>query len=141
MILIFVLYFFILWFLWDWYNFLFIRQRNFHTVGAITACWIVFGIISSRFVNINIIEYMDVVYLSFVALTIKWWFEILLNLMLGLPWYFQGTTTAMDGNTKSKNKIILFIVNWYRRSQFMIKCIFLFISLCICLAYSGIGVY
>ena len=127
MIVIFVLYFSLLWFVWAWYNFLFITDKNFHSVGAILSVMVVLGIVLASKFGIKIYSISDIAYLSFVALTLRWClFDLTLNLMLKKEWYYIGSG---------------WIDKTFKHWQFYIKLFFLFLSLCICLAYAGIGNY
>lgn len=128
MIVLFVIYFAILWFLWAWYNCRIIKQKDFHTAGAFVAVFVVLGIVLSPKFGILIYCWQDVAYLSFIALTLRWcFFDIFLNLMLKQKWYYIGATSWLDRN----------LMHW----QFIIKIIFLFLSISMCLSYGGIGVY
>jgi hypothetical protein len=123
-VILFILYFLVLWLVFAWYNYLFISKKNFHTVGAIVAIYIVLGIILSKSFGLKTYTVYDVLGLSYVALSLRWiFFDIFLNLMLGQKWYYIGTTSWMDRT--------------FQHWQFLLKAIFLFFTIIICLSYCG----
>ena len=126
MILIFITYWLTYWTAFAWYNYRFIEQKDFHLAGSIVSVLTVIGVVLAPKFGVLLYNWQDAAYLSFVALTIRWcFFDIALNLMRKKEWYFIGITSWMDKN----------LMHW----QFVIKSVFLFLSICVCLAYLGIG--
>ena len=126
MILLFVAYWLIYWIISAWYNCRFIEQKDFHLAGSFVAALTVLGVVLSSKFGVMLYSWQDSCYLSFIALTLRWvFFDLALNIMRNQKWYYIGSTSWIDKN----------LMHW----QFLFKVLFLFLSLCMCLAYSGIG--